>query len=124
MANVIDRFLVLGRSLNVATILASQGISHFPSGIANYITTKFMFKSSLDEAEKFLDVFDTSKIDATNAIDINSVLSAVTKFPTGVCFMIDRKGRNGVIKIKSNYDIKLLTSNPFDKNREDEKSSA
>lgn len=120
MASIIDRFLVLGRSLNVATVLASQGISHFPDGIANYITTKFMFKSSLEEAQLFLDKFDTSKIDPTNAIDVDSIVSSVTQFQTGTCFMIDRLGRNGIIKIKSIYDVKLLTSNPFDKKREDE----
>jgi DNA helicase HerA-like ATPase len=120
MGAIIDRFLVLGRSLNVATILASQGISHFPDNIANYITTKFMFKSSIDEAQLFLDKFDTSKIDPSNAIDVNSIVSAVTNFPTGVCFMMDRMNRNGIIKIKSIYDVKLLTSNPFDKKRDDE----
>ena len=117
MAQVIDKFLVLGRSLNVATVLASQGITHFPDGISNYITSKFMFKSSIDEAEAFLDAFDTSKINPANAIDTNSVLSAVTSFKTGQCFMIDRLGRNGIIAIKSNYDIKLLTSNPLEKQR-------
>lgn len=117
MAQVIDKFLVLGRSLNVATVLASQGITHFPDGISNYITSKFMFKSSIDEAEAFLDAFDTSKINPANAIDTASVLSAVTSFETGQCFMIDRLGRNGIIKIKSNYDISLLTSNPLEKQR-------
>lgn len=122
MAQVIDRFLVLGRSLNVATVLASQGITHFPSGISNYITSKFMFKSSIDEAEAFLEAFDTSKINPTNAIDKSSVLGAVTSFKTGQCFMIDREGRNGIIQIKSNYDTSLLTSNPLEKKRDDEAS--
>lgn len=120
MGAIIDKFLVLGRSLNVATILASQGISHFPDGIANYMTTKFMFKSSMEEAKLFLDKFDTSKINPAAALDINSIIAAVTNFPTGVCFMIDRLNRNGVIKIESIYDISLLTSNPFDKQRDDE----
>ena len=122
MAQVIDRFLVLGRSLNVATVLASQGITHFPNGISNYITSKFMFKSSIDEAEAFLEAFDTSKINPTNAIDKSSVLGAVTSFKTGQCFMIDREGRNGIIQIKSNYDTSLLTSNPLEKKRDDEAS--
>ena len=121
MAAIIDRFLVLGRSLNVATVLASQGISHFPPGIANYITSKFMFKSSKDEAEAFLNAFDTSKLDPTNAINVQSLLSATTKFPTGACFFIDRLSRNGIIKIVSNYDAKLLTSNPLEKDREIDK---
>jgi len=121
MSAIIDRFLILGRSLNVAAVLASQGISHFPPGIANYITSKFMFKSSKDEAEAFLNAFDTSKLDPTNAINIQSLLSAATKFPTGVCFFIDRLSRNGIIKIVSNYDDKLLTSNPFEKDREIDK---
>lgn len=120
MSNVIDRFLVLGRSLNVATILASQGISHFPKGIAQYITTKFMFKSSIEEAQLFLDTFDTSKLDAANALDIDSIVSSATKFPTGVCYMIDRLGRSGIIRIKSIYDVNLLTSNPFAKQRDED----
>lgn len=120
MSAIIDKFLVLGRSLNVATILASQGISHFPDGISNYMTTKFMFKSSMEEAKLFLEKFDTSKINPAAALDINSIIAAATNFPTGVCFMIDRLNRNGTIKIESIYDINLLTSNPFDKQRDDE----
>ena len=121
MAALIDKFLVIGRSLNVATVLASQGISHFPDGIANYITTKFMFKSAVDDARQFLEKFDTSKLgDPSNAIDVDSIIGAVTNFPTGTCFMIDRLNRNGIIKIKSIYDVKLLTSNPFDKKRDEE----
>ena len=116
MSNLIDRFLVLGRSLNVATVLASQGISHFPETTSNYATTKFLFKSSIDEAQLFLERFDTSKLgDTNNSLDIPSIISAVTNFPTGTCFMIDRLNRNGIIRIKSIYDVKLLTSNPFEK---------
>lgn len=120
MAKIIDRFLVLGRSLNVATVMASQGISHFPKDTSNYITSKFLFKSSIDEAQLFLERFDTSKLDPSNAVDINSIVSGVTKFPTGVCFMMDKLGRNGVIRIKSIYDVNLLTSNPFAKKRDEE----
>jgi len=120
MSKVIDRFMVLGRSLNVAVILASQGMSHFPTGIAQYCTSKFMFKSSIEEAQLFLEKFDTSKLDAANAIDINSVVSGVTKLETGCAFMIDHQNRNGFIRIISNYPIQLLTSNPIEKNRETE----
>lgn len=118
MGALIDKFLVIGRSLNVATILASQGISHFPKGIAQYITTKFMFKSSMEEAALFLDMFNTSKLgDGSNDIDTDSIIAAVANFPTGTAFMCDRLNRNGIIRIKSIYDTKLLTSNPFEKSR-------
>lgn len=122
MSTIIDRFLRLGRSLNVATVLASQGISNFPEGISNYITTKFLFRSSIDEATNFLNRFDTSKLDTSNAIDVNSVIAAITKFPTGICYMIDRAGRNGVIRIVSIYDKDLITSNPFAKKRDKDNS--
>lgn len=122
MSTIIDRFLRLGRSLNVATVLASQGISNFPEGISNYITTKFLFRSSIDEATDFLNRFDTSKLDTSNAIDVNSVIAAITKFPTGICYMIDRAGRNGVIRIVSIYDKDLITSNPFAKKRDKDNS--
>lgn len=120
MGAIIDRFLVLGRSLNVATVLASQGISHFPKGIANYITTKFMFKSSMEEALLFLDAFDTSKINPSSAIDVDSIVSSAVNFPTGTCFMVDRANKNGIIRIKSIYSVDLLTSNPFAKSREED----
>ena len=116
MKALIDKFLVVGRSLNVATILASQGISHFPNDISNYITTKFLFKSSIDEATAFITRFDTSKLGgAATAIDTKSIIGLVTNFSTGQCFMLDQFNRNGIIKIKSIYDTKLLTSNPFEK---------
>lgn len=116
MGNLIDKFLVIGRSLNVATVLASQGISHFPEGISNYMTTKFLFKSAIDDAQEFVNKFDTSKLgDDSSGIDVDAIVSAVTKFPTGVCFMIDRLNQNGIIRFVSTYDTKLLTSNPFEK---------
>lgn len=120
MAQIIDKFLVLGRSLNVATVLASQGVSHFPKDIAQYVTSKFIFRSSIEEASLFLDKFDTSKLDASSAIDIDSVIAGISNLGVGCCFCIDLKNRNGFIRIISNYDVNLLTSNPFKKNREEE----
>lgn len=113
MAGVIDKFLTLGRSLNCATVLASQGISHFPDGIANYITTKFIFKSSNEEAKLFLEKFIDE--DTAAGMDTGSIVSSITHLPKGCCFMIDRKGRNGIIRIESIYDPEKLTSNPFQK---------
>jgi hypothetical protein len=118
MSDLIDKFLVIGRSLNTATLLASQGISHFPDNIAQFMSTKVMFRSSMEEAKLFLDKFDTSKIDASTAIDTDSVIASTTKLATGNCFMIDSQNRTGFIHIISNYDVKLLTSNPFQKKRD------
>ena len=115
MAGVIDKFLTLGRSLNCATVLASQGISHFPDGIANYITSKFMFKSSADEAELFLEKFIDK--DSAYGMDLGSIVSSVTNLPKGCCFFMDRKNRNGIIRIESIYDVDKLTSNPFKKQK-------
>ena len=110
----------IGRSLNVATVLASQGVSHFPKDIAQYVTSKFIFRSSIEEAALFLDKFDTSKLDASSAIDIDSVIAGISNLGVGCCFCIDLKNRNGFIRIISNYDVNLLTSNPFKKSREEE----
>ena len=109
MADIIDKFLRLGRSLKVATILASQGVESFPKDIAQYITTKFMFKSSPEEANMFLDKFYSG-----TGININreSVVSAVSNFKPGMAYMIDRLNRNGIIQIEPVYDIRLLNSDP------------
>ena len=119
MAEVIDQYLRLGRSLNVATLLASQGITSFPEKISNNITSKFLFKSSIDEAQEFLRRFDVSKLDPSKAVNVNNIVGAVTQFNRGTCYFIDRKNRNGIIAIKSIYDDKLLTSNPFEKLRKE-----
>ena len=115
MSKVIDKFLVLGRSLNTATILSSQGTNHFPKGIQQYISTKFIFNSSIEEAEKFIDMFDTAKYDQTRAIDRPSVVSKIARLERGQCFMIDAYDRSGFIQITSNYDKTLLSSNPLEK---------
>ena len=98
--------------------LASQGISSFPKSIYNAISTKFLFKSSINEAQAFFEAFDTASLGGSN-IAVNSIIAAAIKFPTGTCFMMDRKHRNGIIRIISNYDHNLLTSNPLDKIRKD-----
>jgi len=113
MAQIIDRFLVLGRSLNTATVLASQGVSHFPKTIAQYITSKFMFRSSIDDATQFLDMFDTSSIDASGTLDRSSVIAGITNLNTGEAFFIDSRNRNGFARIISNYSVDALTSNPL-----------
>ena len=114
MMEVISRYLSLGRSKNTAVILASQGISKFPANIAQYTSSKFMFKSARVESEAFLDMFADSDY-GPNAIDKDTIMEEAENFIQGRCFFIDRKHRNGIIDIKSIYDPKLITSNPFEK---------
>ena len=78
-----------------------------------------LFKSSIDEAQEFLRRFDVSKLDPSKAVNVNNIVGAVTQFNRGTCYFIDRKNRNGIIAIKSIYDNKLLTSNPFEKLRKE-----
>ena len=115
MADIIDRFLSLGRSKNAAIVLASQGITKFPKNIAQYVTTAFLFRSSRAESQAFLELFDNTALDPVKAIDREAVMYRAADFPTGTCFMIDRNNRNGYVHIESIYDPELLTSNPFSK---------
>lgn len=114
MSTIIHNFLALGRSLNIAVMLASQGIGHFPDNISQFISSKFVFRSSMEEAKAFLEKFDTSKMDLSKALDAPSVIGGISSLNTGQCFFIDYRGRSGFIKIVSNYDIELLTSNPLE----------
>ena len=108
MASIIDRFLVIGRSLGFVTILASQGISHFPKDIANHISTKFIFKSSMEEAKLFLEKFDTTQL-GDNAIDRASVVGMIaSNFNRGDCFMIDKDNNSGVLHITPSFDLKVI----------------
>ena len=115
MSAIIDRFLVIGRSLGFATILASQGVSHFPKGIANHIATKFIFKSSMEEAGLFLSKFDTTQL-GDNPIDREAIVGMVSsKFVAGDVFMIDKNNNSGFVHIVPNYPLHMLSSNPLDK---------
>ena len=115
MSNIIKNFLTLGRSLNTAVVLASQGIGHFPNDISQYMSSKFAFRSSMEEAEAFLQKFDTSRLDLSKAIDVTSTISGITNLDVGTSFFIDRLNRSGFIRVISNYDVSLLTSNPLEK---------
>ena len=114
MSKIIDRFLVIGRSLGFATVLASQGVSHFPAGIANHISSKFSFRTSIDEAKLFLEKFDTT-VFGDNAIDRTSVVGTISNLELGIAFMIDKDGNSGVFKVKPNYPLYLLTGKDEDK---------
>lgn len=120
MSRVIHNFLALGRSLNISTILASQGMSHFPDTIPQFISSKFMFKSAMNEVEAFLDVYDTSKLDMTKSLDKENVMNGIINLNPGECFYIDRSARHGFCKIVSNYPVEVLTSNPIDRKDYDE----
>ena len=116
MSKIIDRFLVIGRSLGFATMLASQGVSHFPAGIANHISSKFSFRTSIDEAKLFLEKFDTT-VFGDNAIDRTSVVGTISNLELGTAFMIDNDGNSGVFKVKPNYPLYLLTGKEEDKGK-------
>jgi len=118
MEEIISEFLRKGRSLNIAMVLGSQAIGSFPDYIPQYVSSKFIFKSSLDDAGAFLDKFDVSKTDLSKAIDIPSTIGSITNLKTGQCFMLDSQGRSGFCQIESIWDIKKLTSNPLSTSEE------
>lgn len=115
---IINTLLAMGRSLNVAVVLASQAVTHFPKNIAQFISNKFMFGMSNKEARYFLEEFDNS--DMEFGLDRESIINFITNYEPGDCFMIDRKGRGGFLKIKSNLGD--ITSNPLFKKREEQQS--
>lgn len=117
MSRIISEFLRKGRSLNVAVVLGSQAVGSFPDDISQYMSSKFIFKSSMQDAEQFLNKFDTSKFDMSKAIDRDSVIGGITSLKTGQCFGIDYNQKSGFIQIKSIWPIELLTSNPLATNK-------
>lgn len=113
ITDVIDEFLVLGRSLNVAVVMASQNVTHFRQDMAQQIATRIAFRMSKQESEEFFRLFDTSNND--KEIDLRNSIDLVTRLKTGYCFIIDSKGRAGLAHVDSNYDISILTSNALKK---------
>lgn len=113
-STIIDEFLVLGRSLNIATILATQNASHFHESISQLIANKFCFKSSPNETKKFLDMFFNKTPD--NMADFDSIINKVAEFESGQCFFIDSENRSGMFKVTSLLGDDI-TSNPLNKKK-------
>lgn len=120
IADIIDEFLVLGRSLGVSVVLASQNVSHFPESVAQYVSTKICFRLSKREAGEFFSMFDMSN--NGRELDLNETIDIATRLKTGYCFFIDKENRCALIHIKSAYDTGDITSNPLMK-KNVEKSS-
>lgn len=97
---IIEEFLILGRSLNVATILASQNVSHFPEDFSNFVSNRFQFRSSKNEVKEFLRRFLVSSEE-----EIDSLVSFAVNAPNGGAIMIDRKNRVGEIQISGDLGI-------------------
>lgn len=100
---IVEKFLILGRSLNVATVLASQNVSHFPNDFSNYITNRFQFRSSRNEVQEFLSRFLVS-----NEEEKGSLVHFAVNAPNGGAIFIDRKNRVGEIQISG--DLGLTTT--------------
>lgn len=114
LAKIVEDFLVLGRSLNTATVLATQNITHIPDSLSNLFSTKFMFRSQSSQAEEFLRRFNNSDDSGDSKMNERTIVSYVASCDSGNCFMIDPWDRGGFIRITSNLG---LTSNPLLKDR-------
>lgn len=108
-SSIVDEFLVLGRSLNVPTILATQNPTHFPESISQLISSKFCFKCSTSEANAFLNNFFNK--DGVNSADFESIVYQIGQFESGQCYFIDSSNRSGIFKVTSLLGD--ISSNPL-----------
>lgn len=115
-SSIVDEFLVLGRSLNVATLLASQSVSHYPESIAQLISSRFCFKSSSQEASEFLRKFYNQEGD--DIADFDNIIFNIGNFNPGDCFYIDSNNRSGIFHFTSLLGNDI-TSNPLMKKRKE-----
>lgn len=122
ICSAINEFLVIGRSLGVSVLMASQNVSHFDSDIATFVSTKVCFRSSRREAEEFLKLFDLS--DGSQKISREDIIQTITKLKTGNCLMIDKHNNTGFMRVLSNYDHETISSNPQEKARKALKEGA
>lgn len=105
---IVEEFLILGRSLNVATILASQNVNHFPEDFSNYVSDRFQFRSSKKEIKEFLRRFNED-----STISEASYVNFGVNCGTGEAIFIDRNQRIGTIRIRSDL---ALTTNAIENN--------
>lgn len=116
-SRIIDELLVLGRSLNIAVVLASQSTSHYPEGISQLVSSKFCFNSSTDDATDFIEKFYNKDFDGM--ADFDSIVYEIGQFETGNVFFIDSNNRTGIFKVTSLLGDDI-TSNPLMKKRNKE----
>lgn len=121
LSKLIEEFMSLGRSLKTATLLSSQGANRFPD-ISRYVSSKFMFKNSLPDADLFLEKFDNTKHKLDGAIDKISVSTKITELKKGQCFFIDSQNRSGFIQINPIYPIESFDIRPLDDKEVDSES--
>ena len=109
--DIIDELLVLGRSLGVSVVMASQNVTHFDEKIAQLVTTKITMRMSKKEATEFFQLFDNTT--STNELDVQECIEICTRLKTGYGFIIDGKERCALVHVTSPYDTGDLTSNPL-----------
>ena len=114
---IIDDFLILGRSLSIATILASQSVHHFPETISQLIANKFCLKSSTNDAKGFLNMFYNQNSDMM--ADFDSIIYQIGNFQTGDGYFIDSNNRSGFFKVSSILGDSV-SSNPLLKKKREE----
>lgn len=113
-SSIINEVLILGRSLSVATVLASQSITHYPEDIAQLVSSKFCFKSSGKEAKEFLEIFSNPSPDAKS--DIDSIVFEIGEFEPGMTLFIDSRNRTGIFKVVSMLSDNI-SSNPLSRKK-------
>jgi hypothetical protein len=114
IASVVDELLVLGRSLRLSIILASQNVTHFPKGIAQYVSSKMCFRLSKREASEFFAMFDISN--NGKELDTGETIDLATRLKTGYCFYMDLENRCSLVHITSQYPVGAFSSNFLEKN--------
>lgn len=95
-AAVIEDVANLGRSKNLALVLATQNTKHFTSAnidIKNSITTRFAFKASKDEADSIVRDMDLPLDEGFQDV--------ITQLNLGECLMQDYLNRYATVQISS-----------------------
>lgn len=111
-ATLIEEYANLGRSLNMAMILATQNNTHLKNlNIENTVSTRFAFATDQKEAKKIVNDMNLSEDDNFEEV--------FTNLGTGQCVMQDWEKRYAAITVsmwKPEW-ITMLASNPKDRMR-------
>lgn len=90
--DVVKKISLLGRSKNIALIMATQNYSHFDdSGLENTIGTRFAFRAELQEAESVIKNLQLEQ----------GFEEVITSLDNGECLMRDWRARFATVRIKN-----------------------
>lgn len=89
---IVDKLLVLGRSLRVATLIASQNITHISEKLSGLFANQFAFEMDIEECEEFTKRFVRKEYSKS------TIARSIENLPKHYVLMVDKSREIAIMK--------------------------